>query len=95
MQKKSEVKNNYLLALEDGDGYLVSINGFDQTFIVAVGGLVGDPAGLLRIIGLRLQLDLQLGRDKQPWGRVWIGSVGFLDISGHPGPEKKAGSSFY
>jgi len=37
-------RNNYLLALKDGDSYLVSINRIDETFIIAMGGLVGDPA---------------------------------------------------
>ncbi len=31
-----------------------------------MGGLVGDPAGLLRVIGLGLELELQLGGDDQP-----------------------------
>ena len=31
-----------------------------------MGGLVGDPAGLLRVVGLGLELELQLGGNEQP-----------------------------
>jgi hypothetical protein len=48
-----------------------------------MGGLVGDPAGLLGVIGLGLKLDLQLRRDNQPRGWIWIGSIRLLDITGH------------
>jgi len=48
-----------------------------------MGGLVGDPAGLLGVIGLGLKLDLQLRRDNQPGGWIWIGSIRLLDITGH------------
>ncbi len=73
----------YLLVFQDHDGDLFSFSGFDETFIVTVSGLVRDPAGLLRVVGLRLQLDLQLVGDDQPWGRVWVRSLDFLDVSGH------------
>ena len=45
--------------------------------------LVGDPARLLGVVGLRLELDLQLGRDNEPRGGIWIGSLTLLDVPRH------------
>ena len=47
---------SHLLGLQNGDGDLVPISGLDETLKVATFGLVGDPAGLLGIIGLGLEL---------------------------------------
>ena len=46
-------------------------------------GLVGHPAGLLWVVGLGLQLDLQLRGNRQPrgWIRVW--ALALLDVTGH------------
>jgi hypothetical protein len=80
---KISISLTYLLGLQDHNGDLVALGGIDQTLIVTVGGLVGDPAGLLGVIGLGLKLDLQLRRDNQPGGWIWIGSIRLLDITRH------------
>ena len=60
----------YLFSFNDPDSDLVTVEGLNQTLIVAVSGLVRDPAGLLWVVGLRLQLFLQLRRDDQPRTRI-------------------------
>ncbi len=65
--RTSESYKHYLLIFQDHDGDLLPIGGFNEAFIVAMGGLVGNPARLLGVIGLRLELQLKLRRDNQPW----------------------------
>jgi len=62
---------------------LVTFRGLNHTLVVAMSGLVRDPARFLRVVGLRLQLVLQLGGDDQPWGRVRVGTLALLDVAGH------------
>ncbi len=71
--------------MQDLDGDLVTIGAFDEALIVTSGLLVGDPARLLGIVGLGLELELKLGRDQQPRRRIGIGSVGLLHVAGHVG----------
>ena len=42
-----------------------------------------DPARFLGLVGLGLELGLELVGDAQPWGWIWIGSSGLLDVAGH------------
>ena len=74
---------SHLLGLQNGDGDLVPISGLDETLKVAMGGLVGDPAGLLGVIRLGLELRPQLVADNQPWGGVWVLPVTLLEMAGH------------
>ena len=46
----------YLFSFNDPDSDLVTVEGLNEALIVAVSGLVRDPAGLLGVVGLRLQL---------------------------------------
>ena len=73
----------HLLGLKNGDGDLVTIGGLDETLKVAMSGLVRDPAGLLGIVGLGLELIPQLVADNQPRGRVRVGAVALLEMAGH------------
>jgi len=43
------------------------------------------PARLLGIIGLGLELNLQLGGDLQPGGWIRIRSITLLNVTGHLG----------
>ncbi len=86
-QLKSSCKyikiNNHLLVLQDHYSDLVTLSGLNQTFIVTMSGFVWDPARLLWVIRLGLELHLQLRWDNQPWGWIWVRSFAFLDMSGH------------
>ena len=77
------VIHSHLLGLQDGNGDLVPISGLDETLKVAMGGLVGDPAGLLGVIGLGLELRPQLVADDQPLGGVWVLTLALLEMAGH------------
>ena len=48
-----------------------------------MGGLVGDPAGLLGVVGLGLELLLQFVANDQPLGGVWVGTIALLKMAGH------------
>ena len=74
---------SHLLGLQDGNGDLVPISGLDETLKVPMGGLVGDPAGLLGVIGLGLELLPQIVADDQPRGGVRVGAVALLEMAGH------------
>ena len=74
---------SHLLGLQNGDGDLVPISGLDETLKVAMGGLVGDPAGLLGVIGLGLELLPQIVADDQPRGWVWVLTLALLEMAGH------------
>ena len=50
----------YVLGRQDGDGNLLPLRGLDEALEVSAGALVGDPAGLLGIVGLGLELLPQL-----------------------------------
>ena len=50
----------YLLGGQDGDGDLLSLSGFNKTLKISTGALLRDPARLLGIVGLGLELDLKL-----------------------------------
>ena len=75
--------NKYLLGLQDHDSDLVTLGGINEALVITMSGLVGNPARLLGIIRLGLQLGLQLGGDLQPRGWIWIGSITLLDVAGH------------
>ena len=74
---------SHLFGLQNGNGDLVPISGLDETLKVAMGGLVGDPAGFLGVIGLGLELLLQVVADDQPWGGVWVFPIALLEMAGH------------
>ena len=65
---------SYVSRLQNLDGDLVSISRFNETLEVAASGLLRDPARLFGVIGLGLELGLQLGSNDQPGLWVWIGS---------------------
>ena len=75
--------HSHLLGLQDGNGDLVPISGLDETLKVPMGGLVGDPAGLLGIVGLGLELLPQVKADDQPRGGVWVLPLALLEMAGH------------
>ena len=77
----------HLLRLQDGDGDLVPIGGIDETLKVSMGGLVRDPAGLLCVVRLGLQLLPQLVADNQPRGGIRVGTIALLEMAGHVGEE--------
>ena len=77
------VIHSHLLGLQDGNGDLVPISGLDETLKVAMGGLVGDPAGLLGVVGLGLELLLQVKADDQPRGGVRVFPLTLLEMAGH------------
>ena len=78
MQQKT-----YVLGLQDGDGHFVSIGGVNEALPVSTGCLVWNPARLLGIIRLGLQLDPQLGGNNQPWIGIWVRSIRLLDMARH------------
>ena len=53
----------YISTLKDFDGDLVSFSGLNETLQIAATGLVWHPARLFGIIGLLLELGLQLISD--------------------------------
>ena len=61
----------HLSTFDDLDRDLFAIGLLDEALVIAVSELVGDPAGSLWVVGLRLQLLLQLRRDNQPWTRIF------------------------
>ena len=73
----------YLFGLQEGDSDLVAISGIDETLPVSMSSLVRDPAGLLGIIRLSLELNLELGRDVEPLVRAGIRALTLLDVSRH------------
>ncbi len=73
----------YLIALQKFDSDFISIRWLNETFIIAMSSLVWNPARLLGIIRLWLQLDLQLRRDHQPRGWIRVGSLTLLDMARH------------
>ena len=75
--------NTYILGGKDGDRDLVSISGVNESLEVSTGALLRDPAGLLGVIRLGLELHLQLIGDDEPWGWIRIGPGGLLDMAGH------------
>ena len=83
----------YLIAFKELDGDLVSISGLNKALVVAMGGLVGDPAGLLWVVRLGLKLILQLGGDDKPWAWVGIRALTLLDVAGHVDVNKLTGNN--
>merc|ERR1712045_11807 len=67
------------------DRDLVAILGLDKTLKVAtlLLVLVRNPDRLLRVIGLSLQLELELMLDLQPGAGVRVGSGRLLNMAGH------------
>ena len=74
---------SHLFGLQNGNGDLVPISGLDETLKVAMGGLVGDPAGFLGVIGLGLELLLQIVADDQPRGGVRVFPIALLEMARH------------
>ena len=74
---------SHLFGLQNGNGDLVPISGLDETLKVAMGGLVGDPAGFLGVIGLGLELLFQLKFDLKPGRGIRVGSGSLLNMAGH------------
>ena len=72
-----------LFGLQDGDGDLVSISGVNETLKVSMSSLVRDPAGLLGVIRLCLELQLELRRDIEPLVRTRVGAITLLDMARH------------
>merc|ERR1712015_531015 len=73
----------------DGDGELLAssegvildllrVDALEVAALLLVG--VGHPHALLGVVGLGLGLLLHVVLHLQPWGRIWIGSGGLLDI---------------
>ena len=54
MQFSALHKRTYISSLQDLDGDLVALGGFNEALIVAVGRLVRNPAGFLGVIRLGL-----------------------------------------
>ena len=73
----------YLFGLQEGDSDLVAISGIDETLPVSMSSLVRDPAGLLGIIRLSLELHLELRRDVEPLVRAGVGAITLLDVARH------------
>ena len=68
-----------------GHSDLLPLRGLDHSFIEAPSGFVRDPARLLGVVRLVLQLLLQLEGHEEPFGGVGIRTRGFLDVTRHPG----------
>ena len=76
-------ENTYIARFDDLDRDLVSLGRLNQTLIVTTSALVGNPARLLGIVRLGLELHLQLIRDDEPWGWIRIRSSRLLDVARH------------
>ena len=72
-----------LFGLQNGDGDLIPLSGVDETLKVSMSSFVRDPAGLLGIIRLCLELDLELWRDVEPLVRAGIRAITLLKVARH------------